>query len=458
MQRIIQRLLQAWPLLGALPLLRYLPTITTAPPAGVWPVPWRLDALALIFLLSLCASVALPALYGSPHSLIPWSDTLRALTALGVLLPALLLDHLLALPAALVLASALVRSWRWAAAAGVLLAGLILLRIGGGTTWPAAETAGVLTPGVFLMLVAATCVGLPCYPAGLAHQRYDPVRLMLQPIWLLPLLRTFAWGPWHSGWSVAIVLLGGATALWSASTALWSTSETERVERVVGTWQGLALACVGLATPVAAASALWQVLAYGLGLALLQPYASERGRSALWAAPLPPSATFVACWLAQGAAAASGAFLLAAALWLATMLSGLAVLRLMSATRPSWRSAGWLLAACSIALGVVAPLPLRWLVMPAVELLQGGLTPFGLLDIWPWVGIAALDAGQRRVAVLPSIAVALMAVVSAALLWLLARLFGWSSAEAAGNPATGTEAWTEIDGQVWWTRGTRRRG
>lgn len=457
MLRVIQRILQGLPLVGALLLLaRYGPTITTAWPAGVWPAPWRLDALALVFGLSLCASVALVAWNGPRHNSLPWADTLCALAALGVLLPALLLEHLLALPAALVVVGVLLRSWRWAIAAGALLTSLILLRISGGTTWQAAQTASALTPPVFLLLVTATCIGLPSYPAGLVQERSDRVRLMLQPIWLTPLLRTFEWGPWNSGWSVAVVLLGGATAVWAASTALWTESPAERVERIAGTWQGLALACVGLATPVAAASALWQVVMYALGLALLQPYATERDSSSLWAAPLPPSATFVACWLAQGAAAASGAFLLAAALWVATLLSGLAVLRLTGKTATRLGVSGVLLTVCSIALGILAPLPLRWLIMPAVELLQGGLTPFGLLDIWPWVGIAALDAGQRRVAVLPSLAVVLLALVSAALVWLLARFFGWNAPESPEQPTTG-EGWAAMREDVWWARGIRRR-
>ncbi len=457
MIKVVQRLLQALPLVGIFLLLPLVTTVADIPLTRSWPLPLRLDSLTLVFAVSLCAAAGLPAVQGALQSDHSWRNVLQSLAALVVLLPALVVEHLIALPLALLLTAIILRSWRWGAAVLVLLAGLLLLRATGARSWYAIDSARGFSPPIFLLILTATCVGLDCYPASLANERSNVLRLRLQPVWLLPLLRTYTWGPWSSGWALAAVLIGGATTLWSAYAALWTGNDTKRSEHIAGTWLGMALTTAGLATPVGTASALWQVGVYGLGLVLLQPDAHERSRGALWAAPFPPAAAFSACWLAQGAAAASGAFILAAIFWLATLACGLAVLRLLEGTSSRWSASDLLLTACSIALGLFSPIVLRWLIVPAVELLQGGLTPFGLLDIWPWVGVAALDAGQRRVAVLPSIAVALLALVMAALAWLLARLLGWMRPSEAVEPQK-VMPWDELRKQVWWARGFRRRG
>lgn len=447
MMRVFQRGLHVLPLLGALFLLRYLPLIAETPPGGLWWLPWRLDALTLVFLIVLLVGLAVLPLR--------WRDTLLAGLSLMLLVPALLLEHILALPAVLIIISIALRNWRWLCAAVALAIALGLLYITGAAGWNDPLTATALTAPIFLVLLAAVCTGLNIYPIALLHEKYDPLRLMLQPIWLLPLIRTLAWGPWNNGWALATLLLGGATALWAGASAVWLSDERPRIDRIANVWLGAGLACVGLLTPVGLASTLWQLLAFTVGMGLL----FRAGRWRFWAAPVPLTATFVAGWLALGASAASGAWLIAAALWLATLLNGIAIFRLEATTSDPVQTAparnSWPLALSSLVLGVLAPIPLRWLIVPAVDLAQGGLTPFGLIDIWPWVGLAALDAGQRRVAVLPSIAVAVQALVIAALIWVITRLLAGRN-EADQSPGH-TDLWTTIQRRVWWA-GRARRG
>jgi hypothetical protein len=450
MSRSVQRAAQILPLLGTIWLLRFLPQINAAPLHGRWPLPWRLDGLTLCFIISLTLSAAL----------VPLSrrDTLRALAAL-LLCTALVGEHMLLLPLALIGVGGILWNWRWLLAGALLTIGVALLWFGGGATWYAPETATAITSSSFLLILAACSIGVNSYPIARLPQPADPLRHALQPIWLLPLLRTIEWGPWNNGWALAVLVLGGVTALWASSQAVWTNSQTRRVEHILGAWLGMAFACVGLLTTVGIASALWHVLAYGFAVGLLL----RADRRVWWAGPLPPTTGFVAGWLAQGATAASGAFLLAGAFWLTTLFSGIAIFRLRAETaktRPISRIST-ILVGLVIALGVLAPVPLRWLIVPAIEPLQGGLTPFGLLDIWPWVGMAALDAGHRRVAVLPSIAVVVLLIVTAALVWLLARLFGWSDLRPSADEQPGPQLptlWEELRQQVWWSRGPGQRG
>lgn len=488
MRQHVWRGLQALPAIATLVLLRWLPLISQpaqldgqrAAVQGVLLLPWRVDTLTLTLLLALTVGVALLPL--APR------DTLRALAALALLLVGLIFEHLLMLPLALLGVALLLWDWRWLLAGAMLLTGLTLLYRTGGAGWYTPATATALSSPLFLLLLAAAYIGLHGYPFGLlGHAPTSGTALLslaLQPIWLLPLLRTIGWGPWNSGWALATLLLGGTAALAAAASALWTTTPQTRVARIAGAWLGLALACLGLLTPVGVASTLWQILAYAVGLALLL----SRSRWRLWAAPLPLSATFLASWLAQGASAASGTFLLTGVCWLVAIMTGLATLRLRDEklAPPAPGIFGGLATGLSLTLGVLAPLPLRWLIVPALDLLQGGLTPFGLLDIWPWIGLAALDSGQRRVAVLPSIAVALLALVVAALVWLMSRLLSTGtpaphddpanvetadqellsqllSAPTAHDDPTNIETadqdwWAQLQRRVWWAGGAKRRG
>lgn len=57
-----------------------------------------------------------------------------------------------------------------------------------------------------------------------------------------------------------------------------------------------------------------------------------------------------------------------------------------------------------------------------VAQLQGGLTPFGEVTLWPWAGLLALNAARQPVATLPSLALAGLMVILAALAWLATQL------------------------------------
>src|SRR6185503_11553786 len=86
----------------------------------------------------------------------------------------------------------------------------------------------------------------------------------------------------------------------------------------------------------------------------------------------------------------------------------------------------------SIVLGVGAPPIARLLILPVVAQLQGGLTPFGDLNIWPWVGVATSDSAHTQVTTLPSIAIALLMLVLTALVYVVARLRQLRAAEEQG--------------------------
>jgi len=122
-----------------------------------------------------------------------------------------------------------------------------------------------------------------------------------------------------------------------------------------------------------------------------------------------------------------------------------------AASRPGVATPG-LLAACWL-FGIAAPPAIEQLILPAVDLLQGGLTPFGLLAVWPWIGIAALDAGQRRVTTLPAIAMLLFTLVCAAGVWIAARVLARQSERSRSTPA----GMRVVLRRVWWL-GARNGG
>jgi hypothetical protein len=137
-----------------------------------------------------------------------------------------------------------------------------------------------------------------------------------------------------------------------------------------------------------------------------------------------------------GASVAGGVALLAGAAWLVVLLSGLTA-ALGGALAGSDRRALLVAAGTSVALGVGAPLFTSALIQPVIEQLQGGLAPYGDVNIWPWVGLATIDAAHTPVTTLPSIAVAAFMLVLSALVYLIARLRGAWAPETtpAGTPA-----------------------
>ena len=138
----------------------------------------------------------------------------------------------------------------------------------------------------------------------------------------------------------------------------------------------------------------------------------------------------VAAWMLMGASVAGGVALLAGVAWLVALLHGLAS-ALWDRAEPVLAPRPLLFAGvASVVLGVGAPPIARLLILPVVAQLQGGLTPFGELNVWPWVGVAASDSAHTQVTTLPSIAIALLMLVLSALVYVVVRLREFGRAEA----------------------------
>jgi hypothetical protein len=256
--------------------------------------------------------------------------------------------------------------------------------------------------------------------------------------WLYPLARLYSLGPWNSGWSFATLLLGGALALWCAGAALLQPDVVARNAKIHSIYLALALAGLGLSNSAGVVAACYGILTYlvlcvghgdwGLGIREAEtrdPISSLQSPVSslmpwLLSSALPLTAPFVAAWMLIGASVAGGVALLAGAAWLAVLLHGL-TLALWNGAAPARRPL-LIAGVVSVVLGVGAPPIARLLILPVVAQLQGGLTPFGDLNIWPWVGVAASDSAHTQVTTLPSIAIALLMLVLAALVYVVARL------------------------------------
>lgn len=397
----------------------------------------RADALSALLLIVAAAHALAGLALGVPR---PWLVTLRA-ALVGL---AAVSGHLAAIGGVLLvaglvpgatagLAAGRLRGWVTAPWLAPLLAtgGLALIGLIGGEWHYAAPAAGSglnsLSFGLLLFaaLLALGVVALPGAqpPAG------EP---LIAAGCLYALLRLFSLGPWNPGWLLATLLVGGVTALWAAGRAVAVAPAR------AAPWLGLALGGLVLAGAGLGSGAGLTAAGYVLLLGPVLRLGLERpadGCRALWllSAAVPLSGPFVAGWLAVAAAAAGGVSVLAVALWLAALLAALPPARLArAAATPEagmlsaevW-SAGrraWLAAGLSATLGLGAPLVLLGLLGPLVAQLQGGLTPFGEIVLWPWVGLIARNAGQQPVATLPSLALAGLMLILTALCWLALRL------------------------------------
>jgi len=417
----------------------------------------RLDGLSALFALLALGAAAL-----EPGPVLTWQ---RA-ALLAVLAPALLLTALLPLAAAYAALAALTllmlepqqsagaqtygrgrallaAADRLLTAAAPLLAACCLLVGYGALALQGAARYDERTAGLglssfafwFVLLAAA----LPLAP--LLRARPGPLALAARLAWLYPLLRLYSVGPWNSGWSFATLLLGGAAALWAALEALLAPDQDARARHAQSCYLGLALAAFGLSSGAGLAAGCYCLL---VALLLAVPAGTNDERrttndegSTLSRSPaptfyrsialplmspwllspaLPLTGPFVAVWLVVGAGAGGGVTALSGAAWLAGLL--LALGPLLQPAPPLARRAG----ALSLALGVGAPLVLLALAEPLIAQLQGGLTPYGDVAIWPWIGVAAQDAAKSQVAALPSLAVAALMLVLGALVYLLVRL------------------------------------
>lgn len=288
---------------------------------------------------------------------------------------------------------------------------------------------------------------------------------LLQIAWLYPLARLYSLGPWNGGWSLATALLGGAAAGWCAVSALAQREPGARRGRVAASYFGLALAGIGLGSSAGLAAACYAIFASLLVAATIDPAQDQEttrpgdnppapalrdSRAAGWllSGALPFTTPFVAAWMLVGAGVAGGVGLLSGVAWLVALLGGLTTALSSEPDAGDTRRARLSLGALSLALGIGAPLVVRELIQPVAAQLQGGLTPYGELNIWPWVGLASADAAHTQVTTLPSIAIALLMLVLFALVYVATRLrehYGAPPA-APANESAAPEASALLDG------------
>lgn len=472
----------------------------------------RVDALGALFALLAALAGLLLALGRASARLDGWVLAAVALLWAGFALPYTFATPLGFVLLALLLAAAPDSSWNLRQrlvlmvpellAAACLLASYGLLARGAARFDDPAAGAALASLPFWLALLAAV---LPI--AGLAYRAPpEPSVALLRarffaPAWLYPLLRLYSLGPWNTGWGLATLLLGGGLALWCALGGLALPRASARAAHASASWLALALAGTGLATSAGVAAAGYAALSYlvlvlgatqhwlpasslndeepstkggtiaadslAVGSSpfvttsegspnpqLQTPSSRPPGLLAPWllAGPLPFSAPFVAAWLLMGACMAGGAAIVAGAAWLALLLSACA-LALWGAPAADARTR--LAGGLSLALGLAAPPLVRGLLAPVAAQLQGGLTPFGDVNIWPWVGLAVADAANRPVTTWPSLVAVLLLLVVGALAYTLARLRGEVELPApeafpATPPVTPAELLARLRSEVPW--------
>ena len=350
-------------------------------------------------------------------------------------------------------------------AAGALLVGYGALAARGALRYDARTAGAALDSFVFWFVLLAAVIPILDFRFQMLDLSTGPrskIRLfdLFRIAWLYPLARLYSLGPWNTGWSFATLLLGGGAALWAALAAL--TRPTDQHSRAPRSFLGLALAGLGLGTGAGIAAACYGMLAYLIltiggwdtettaekqGMEVSQSQVSRSPSLPvswsrwLLSGAIPLTAPFVAAWMLVGASVAGGVALLAGVAWLVVLLSGLTA-ALDGAQAKGDRRALLVAAGASVTLGVGAPLFTSALIQPAIEQLQGGLAPYGDVNIWPWVGLATIDAAHTPVTTLPSIAVAALMLVLSALIYLIARLRGAWAPETtpAGTPTAGLGA------------------
>lgn len=265
--------------------------------------------------------------------------------------------------------------------------------------------------------------------------------LLLTLLIFYSLARLYSLGPWNLGWLLATLNAGGAIAAWSAWNALAALNPHERSAWLVRSVYGMALAGLGLGSGAGLAGAGYALLVVPLlyaGLPRARVAVAPAGSAAqllLWtlSGAIPFTAPFVAVWMSMAAATAGGVTLLAGVIWFAALAGILSVAQYAAAARLNLRLVA--AASASFLLGAATPVVMRYLLQPAVLHLQGGLTPFGDVRLWPWMGLIALNAEGRTVATVPSLALAGLMLILGALAWLVLRFVAIMRADAAA-PAT----------------------
>lgn len=302
----------------------------------------------------------------------------------------------------------------------------------------------------------ATLIGIgivPWPPRRASGERWE---LLLRPIWLIPLLHTLQAGPWPIAW-VLLMLLTASVGMGGAVVGALSTLDRRHgSERLLTALLLMAFLSIAISSAAGIVAALWVILAHSL-LLLWTRGATHQPR------PLAPFALlFLATWWAGGAASGAGAFLVTGAIWLSGTACALASLlwqdmttsTINSRRRAVFERLGVFIRTIGTgAIMLMMPFFTRFVALPVADQVDPGLTSFGLLDHWPWIGVAMLDAAHRRVALLPIGALAPLFAVLLAAAWLLGRLV--VRTPPSEIPATPEDegVWAGVRAHVWWIRG-----
>ncbi len=262
--------------------------------------------------------------------------------------------------------------------------------------------------------------------------------------WLYPLMRLYTLSPWNEGWSFATLTLGGGAMLWLTLGALTTTTRLQRAERNRRRLLAIGLAGIGLSSGAGLAAGCYAVLVYLLLIVTADTGPETKSKISVWGLPpstpfwllsgaIPLTAPFIATWMIVGAGAAGGVTILTAVAWL-TMLVGALPFVIDPPAAVSHRR--WIGGALSLALGIASPLIVRFLIQPVIEQLQGGLSVYGDVNVWPWVGLAMVNSARTGITALPTIGAAGLMVVLSALVYLLSRLLRPRPVIDASAPAS----------------------
>ncbi|MCS6839592.1 MAG: hypothetical protein NZ699_09320 [Roseiflexus sp.] len=277
--------------------------------------------------------------------------------------------------------------------------------------------------------------------------RSSPARASLDLFafaWLYPLTRLYTLSPWNEGWSFATLTLGGGAMIWLTLGALTAAARSQRAENNRRRLIALALAGIGLSSGAGLAAGCYAVLVY-LVLIVSDSTGSESESTTATVLGLPPSvpswllsgafpltAPFIATWMIVGAGAAGGVTMLTAVAWLTMLVSALPVVSDLKAAESRRR---WIGGGVSLVLGVASPLVVRLLIQPVIEQLQGGLSVYGDVNVWPWVGLAMVNSARTGITALPTVGAAGLMVVLSAMVYLLARLLRSTPPSNPSSPA-----------------------
>lgn len=437
--RLLRLLVACLPLACGLALLPLVPQVAETPlflgPRSLV----RLDPLGLVGIVLLALGAARPG----RSSLLTLRHSLAVILAcLALLVPPALLQLALLCMVSLLLLDQL--GWGWC---------LALIVFGSATFAPAT------IPSLPALIVAAFVGCCPSPPDPLLRWERGERRALiplshkgrgslearvLQPLWLLLLVRSLADGAWPLQWTLLVPLIGIVTALWIMAGAFVEDGRTG-VQRIRATMLMLGFASIGFGSTLSVAAVLWIVLMSDL--LLLWSDDVERG-----ARVVPISVLLFAAWWAAAAAAGARSMLPAAAAWITGSAGSVAIVLWPRSTRDGrFHADGWdvLLILLLVSAGVTSGALTRFAAEPVAAQLGAGLSAFGLIDTWAWIGVAGLDPGHHRVAMLPVVPLVMLLMVLVAAAWLTRRL--WVRRSAA--PSQAQPAAVELAGvarHVWW--------